>query len=156
MSTDDVSGAIAPNVIITGADVAAGAQAIAPEARGPSAPRHTQYVPGKAVINHELQREVEVFLSRQAALLDAKDWQAFIDCFTTDGVYWMPVELSQSSWTHEPSIFAEDRLMMEIRMRRLDRPNAWSPAPMWGINRMVGNVIIESESEGQVQVYSRF
>lgn len=156
MSTNDVSGAIAPNVIITGADVASGAQAIAPEARGQSAPTHTQYVPGKAVINHDLQREVEVFLTRQAALLDAKDWQAFIDCFSADGVYWMPVELSQSSWTHEPSIFAEDRLMMEIRMRRLQHPNAWSQAPMWGTNHMVGNVIIESQTENQIQVYSRF
>ena len=156
MSTNDVSGAITPNVIITGADAASGAQAIAPEARGQSAPTHTQYVPGKAVINHDLQLQVEVFLTRQAALLDAKDWQAFIDCFTVDGVYWMPVELAQSSWTHEPSIFAEDRLMMEIRMRRLHHPNAWSQAPMWGTNHMVGNVIIESQSENQVQVYSRF
>ena len=156
MSNNDVSGAIAPNVIITGADVATGAEAIAPEARGQSAPTQTQYVPGAGVVNHTLKGEVENFLTRQAALLDAKDWQAFIDCFAVDGVYWMPVELSQTGWTHEPSIFAEDRLMMEIRMRRLQHPNAWSQAPMWGTNHMVGNVIVEAESDGQIQVYSRF
>ena len=156
MSSNDVSGAIAPNVVITGTDAATGAEAIAPEARGQSAPTQTQYVPGTGVVDYDLQREVEVFLTRQAALLDAKDWQSFIDCFAPDGIYWMPVELSQTGWTHEPSIFAEDRLMMEIRMRRLQHPNAWSQAPMWGTNHMVGNVIIESRTDSQIQVYSRF
>ena len=34
--------------------------------------------------------------------------------------------------------------------------NAWSQAPMWGTNHMVGNVIIESRTDTQVQVYARF
>ena len=41
-------------------------------------------------------------------------------------------------------------------MRRLDHPNAWSQAPMWGTNHIVGNVILESVSDASVQVYSRF
>ena len=39
----------------------------------------------------DLQREVEQLLYRQAELLDAKHWQAWIDLFADDGVYWMPV-----------------------------------------------------------------
>ncbi|NKC13768.1 MAG: hypothetical protein GKR94_16755 [Gammaproteobacteria bacterium] len=156
MSTEQLADALAPNTVITGTDDATGAQAIAPQALGRSAPTHTQYVPGKGVYDNTLQLLVEAFLYRQAALLDAKDWQAFIDCFSADGVYWMPVEPAQTSWTHQPSIFAEDRLMMEIRMRRLNHPNAWSQAPMWGTNHLVGNVIIESANDERVQVYSRF
>ena len=40
----------------------------------------------------DVQREVEQFLFRQAELLDAKHWQAWIDLFADDGVYWMPVD----------------------------------------------------------------
>ena len=46
--------------------------------------------------------------------------------------------------------------MMEIRMRRLQHPNAWSQAPQWGTNHIVGNVVIESADPAVLQVYSRF
>jgi 3-phenylpropionate/cinnamic acid dioxygenase small subunit len=146
----------AEHVIIEGSDVATGAEAVAPEAKGRSTVTGTQYVPGEGITNEVLQRRVENFLTRQAASLDAKDWQAYIDCFAADGIYWMPVELGQTNWELEPSIFAEDVLMMEIRMRRMLHPNAWSQAPIWGTNHMVGNVIIESAQDDQIQVYSRF
>ncbi len=45
----------------------------------------------RAAAGADLQREVEQFLYRQAELLDGKHWQAFIDLFDDDGVYWMPV-----------------------------------------------------------------
>jgi 3-phenylpropionate/cinnamic acid dioxygenase small subunit len=54
-----------------------------------------------------VQREVEQFLYRQAELLDGKHWQAFIDLFADDGVYWMPVTREQTEWEGSPSIFAE-------------------------------------------------
>ena len=36
----------------------------------------------------DLQHEVEQFLYRQSELLDTKQWQAWIDLFAPDGVYW--------------------------------------------------------------------
>jgi 3-phenylpropionate/cinnamic acid dioxygenase small subunit len=101
----------------------------------------------------------EGLLFRQAALLDAKRWQDWIDLFDDEGVYWMPVEPGQQGWLSEPSIFAEDKLMMEIRMGRLNHPNAWSQAPMWGTNHLVGNLMIESAGTSDdpvISVYSRF
>jgi 3-phenylpropionate/cinnamic acid dioxygenase small subunit len=156
MSNESISKAIAPSIVIEGKDSMSGAQAIAPQAQGRSATTHTQYVPGAGIRDHDLQHELETFLFRQAALLDAKDWQGWTECFADDGVYWMPVEPRQSGWLNEPSIFAEDRLMMEVRMGRLLHPNAWSQAPMWGTNHMVGNVIIESVDGEWVELYSRF
>ena len=44
-------------------------------------------------------------------------------------------------------------------MGRLTHPNAWSQAPMWGTNHLVGNVMVESAGTGRDQdivVYSRF
>ena len=104
----------------------------------------------------DLQREVEQFLYRQAELLDGKHWQAWIDLFDEQGVYWMPVTPEQTEWEGSPSIFAEDRLMMEIRKGRVSHPNAWSQAPMWETNHLVSHVALESVSDLEIRVRSRF
>jgi 3-phenylpropionate/cinnamic acid dioxygenase small subunit len=104
----------------------------------------------------DTQRAVEQFLYRQSEVLDTRQWQSFIDLFTEDGVYWVPITLEQTEWEGSPSIFAEDKLMMEVRMRRVLHPQAWSQAPMWATNHVVSNVVIEQETAGEVQVRSRF
>ena len=68
-------------------------------------------------------REIEALLFRQAALLDEKRWAEFIDLFTEDGVYWMPASPEQTTWDGVPSIFAEDRDLMTVRMKRLAHPH---------------------------------
>jgi 3-phenylpropionate/cinnamic acid dioxygenase small subunit len=104
----------------------------------------------------QVQREVEQFLYRQAELLDGKHWQAWIDCFHEAGVYWMPVTPEQTEWESSPSIFAEDKLMMEIRKGRVSHPNAWSQAPMWETNHVVSHVALEAVSGSEIRVRSRF
>jgi 3-phenylpropionate/cinnamic acid dioxygenase small subunit len=100
--------------------------------------------------------EVEAFLCRQAELLDGKSWQGFIDLFTPDGVYWMPASPEQTTWDGVPSIFAEDRNLMTVRMKRLTHPHAWSQAPMWGTSHLVGNVVVESDEGDEIVARSRF
>ena len=104
----------------------------------------------------ELQHEIEQFLYRQAELLDAKQWQAWIDLFADDGVYWMPADPAHKHWDGVPSIFAEDKNLMNVRMKRVLHPDAWSQRPLWGTNHVVSNVIIESYDAGEVMVRSRF
>jgi benzoate/toluate 1,2-dioxygenase subunit beta len=102
------------------------------------------------------REEVEEFLFRQAELLDEKRWQDFIELFTADGVYWMPATPEQTTWDGVPSIFAEDRNLMTVRMKRLTHPRAWSQAPMWGTSHLVGNVVVEKDDGEEIHVRSRF
>jgi 3-phenylpropionate/cinnamic acid dioxygenase small subunit len=104
----------------------------------------------------DVQREVEQFLYAQAELLDGKHWQAWIDLFDAQGVYWMPVAPEQTEWEGSPSIFAEDKLMMEIRKGRVSHPNAWSQAPMWETNHLVSHVALEAVTGTEIRVRSRF
>ena len=104
----------------------------------------------------ELQHEVEQFLYRQSELLDTKQWQAWIDLFADDGVYWMPADPAHKHWDGVPSIFAEDRNLMNVRMKRVLHPDAWSQRPLWGTNHVVSNIIIESYDSDEVIVRSRF
>jgi 3-phenylpropionate/cinnamic acid dioxygenase small subunit len=156
-------------VIEAGTSAPTGAQSIAPE-HSPRAPQAGVVVagamlPAPALLagTAALQSEVEQFLYRQAELLDGKHWQAWIDLFDAQGVYWMPVLPEQTEWEGSPSIFAEDKLMMEIRKGRVTHPNAWSQAPMWETNHLVSHVAIESLGhaaagglDAAIRVRSRF
>jgi 3-phenylpropionate/cinnamic acid dioxygenase small subunit len=150
---------LAQDVVIEGGtgDAPTGAQALAPD-HSPRAPvpSATDVPRAGLVAGNDLQREVEQLLYLQAELLDRKLWQAWMDLFDERGVYWMPVTPEQTEWEGSPSIFAEDKLMMEIRKGRVSHPNAWSQAPMWETNHIVGNVAIESADGSAVQVRSRF
>lgn len=154
---------LAQDVVIEATATAArtGAQSVEPDhsPRAPQAGSTAGALPLPAaglLAGNDLQREVEQFLYRQAELLDDKHWQAFIDLFDDQGVYWMPVQPQQTEWEGSPSIFAEDKLLMEIRKGRVTHPNAWSQAPMWETNHLVSHVAIESVSGNEIKVRSRF
>ena len=151
------------DVVIGGeaAGPATGAQAIepthSPRATLAGQPAQARALPGReAAAAPELQHEVEQFLYRQAELLDGKHWQEWIDLFAPDGVYWMPVAPEQTEWESSPSIFIEDKLMMEIRKGRVSHPNAWSQAPQWETSHLVSHVTIESSDGGTIVARSRF
>jgi 3-phenylpropionate/cinnamic acid dioxygenase small subunit len=137
-----------------------GAQALAPDHSPREAARDRSTAPrallGDPSQSGSLQHRLEQFLFHQSELLDQKDWSRYIDLFASDGVYWMPVTPDQTEWLDSPSIFAEDRHMMEIRMGRVQHPNAWSQAPQWGTSHIIGNVVIESASDSEIVVRSRF
>lgn len=136
-----------------------GAQALAPDhSPRPAAPDGQQVgaPPRPSVVAGSLQQQVERFLFHQAELLDRKCWRQYIDLFRDDGVYWMPATEAQTEWLDSPSIFAEDKTLMEVRMGRVMHPNAWSQAPQWNTSHLVGNVVIEAVEAETVLVRSRF
>ena len=109
-----------------------------------------------ASVDTSLQHEVEQFLYRQAELLDGKQWQAWIDLFADDGLYWMPPDASYKTWDGQPAIFAEDKNLMNVRMGRVLHPDAWSQRPQWGTNHVVSNVVLRKVSPSEIEVTSRF
>jgi benzoate/toluate 1,2-dioxygenase subunit beta len=103
------------------------------------------------------QYDAEQFLYRQADLLDSRKWQDWIDLFTADGIYWMPPDATYRTWDGQPAIFAEDRNLMTVRMKRVLHPDAWSQRPQWGTNHVVSNVVIDKAAKnGDLVVRSRF
>jgi benzoate/toluate 1,2-dioxygenase beta subunit len=108
------------------------------------------------VKNGALQQEIEQFLYRQADLLDSKKWQDYIDLFAEDGVYWVPADPAHKTWEGMPAIFAEDKNLMTVRMKRVLHPDAWSQRPAWGTNHLVSNVSILKSNSSEIEVRSRF
>jgi 3-phenylpropionate/cinnamic acid dioxygenase small subunit len=160
MSESKLSEALHANVVIVDdpARGGTGAQAVAPD-HSARAVYGGGLLPARgshAAANAGTQQRVEAFLYYQAELLDRKEWSAYIALFAQDGMYWMPVTPEQTDWLDTPSIFAEDKLLMEVRRGRVTHPNAWSQAPAWGTSHLLGNVFIESESDVEIVVRSRF
>jgi 3-phenylpropionate/cinnamic acid dioxygenase small subunit len=160
-SDDAAAPRLAQDIVIEGGGGHArvGAQAIAPDHTPRAAPAIAAIAPFRAPVPApagDALREIEQFLYRQSELLDHKLWQDYIDLFADDGIYWMPVTPDQTDWEGSPSIFAEDKSMMEVRMGRVTHPTAWSQAPMWATSHVIGNVVIESASTDAWIVRSRF
>jgi 3-phenylpropionate/cinnamic acid dioxygenase small subunit len=157
--TDELKKRLLEDVVIFSGkeEVRTGAGLLAPD-HSPRERYRTQSLPARGAVQAEadLQRRVEQFLFYQAELLDTKNWQAYIDLFAAEGVYWMPARPEQTEWMDSPSIFAEDRELMSVRMGRITHPNAWSQAPLWATNHLIANVVIEDLADASVRVRSRF
>jgi 3-phenylpropionate/cinnamic acid dioxygenase small subunit len=154
----DMGHLLEQDVVIAGdtAKGPTGAQAIEPT-HSPRTPHKAGALPAALLqASAELQREVEQLLYAQAELLDAKQWQAWMDLFTDDGIYWMPARAEQTEWESSPSIIIEDKPMMEIRKGRVTHPNAWSQAPLWETNHLVSHIALEEASGDRIVVRSRF
>ena len=69
------------------------------------------------------------FVLREARLLDEQRFEEWLDLFTEDGRYWMPVEWGQSDPRLTTSLMYEDKLLLKIRVDRLKGNRTYSQKP---------------------------
>ena len=97
-------------------------------------------------LNESELREVERFLYREAALLDDKNWQEWLALYTEDCFYWIPSTVEQTDPVNTVSLFAENRMMMEMRIIRVTHARAWSQEFPTRTSHVVGNVMIDPDN----------
>jgi biphenyl 2,3-dioxygenase beta subunit len=110
-----------------------------------------------------LQREVEQFLYREAELLDARRFDEWLELFTDDAHYSMPLrynrdrreEASDESGPEELSMFDDDKPFLAARIRRLHTGRAWAEDPPSRTRHLVTNVRIE-DAGADLMVRSNF
>jgi 3-phenylpropionate/cinnamic acid dioxygenase small subunit len=110
-----------------------------------------------------LQHDVEQTLFREAALLDAHDYTAWLDMLTDDIVYWMPIRNTRAATEldleftafGEGAYFDDDRGALEIRVEKRTNGYAWSEDPPSRTRHFLTNVrIVEKHTAGEVTVSS--
>jgi benzoate/toluate 1,2-dioxygenase beta subunit len=103
-------------------------------------------------------RDIERTLYREASLLDKADIEGWLEMYTDDATYWMPVLEDQEDPLNHISLFYDDRVMMEIRVLNYTHPNATSKEHKFRSSHLVGNVVIEDHEpvKGVVKVSSNF
>jgi len=102
--------------------------------------------------------ELTNLLYREADFLDQTNLRAWIDLFTEDGAYWMPVEAGQEDPINHISIFYDDKAMMQIRQHNLDHARAPSKETEVRSSHIIGNVrLVDFDAEtGNCTVKSNF
>jgi 3-phenylpropionate/cinnamic acid dioxygenase small subunit len=75
------------------------------------------------------ERDLIDFVVREARLLDEKRYAEWLDLWTDDGIYWVPLTPEQSDGVHHNSHLYEDKLLRELRIERLKSPRAFSQQP---------------------------
>jgi len=75
------------------------------------------------------ERELAELVYREARLLDEQRYDEWLALLAEDARYWVPLAASETDPVASQSIAYEDRLLLEIRIRRLQSPKAYSMHP---------------------------
>ncbi|MGN4151434.1 aromatic-ring-hydroxylating dioxygenase subunit beta [Burkholderia gladioli] len=123
--------------------------------RDPTFDLSTEPVSALAAEDMALRAQVEQFLYREARLLDTRAFDAWLDLWTPDGMYWLPHEPGQASPHDHISLFWEDATLREVRARRVSNARNWSQQPPTRTARLVGNVMLDGrDAQGRLVVHS--
>jgi 3-phenylpropionate/cinnamic acid dioxygenase small subunit len=112
----------------------------------------------------ELQYDVEQFLFHEAALLDDRRFEDWLNLLAGDLEYWMPVrstralgdEANEFAKPGESAFFDDDKASMEQRVRKLYTGFAWAEDPPSRTRHFVSNVRIDAVDGEVVDVRCNF
>jgi benzoate/toluate 1,2-dioxygenase beta subunit len=90
-----------------------------------------------------LARELERFVALEIGLLDDREFEAWNDLFTADGIYWAPSRIDQTDPLAEVSLLYDDREIREMRFLRLRHPRVHAQIPYSRTSHMTGNLAID-------------
>ena len=97
---------------------------------------------------------VAEFLYHEARLLDTQQLEAWLELFTDDATYWLPLERGQKDALETSSIIHDDRTLLELRVKQARHPRAHARLPLARTVHQVGNVMVLSEESGEIRVAS--
>jgi 3-phenylpropionate/cinnamic acid dioxygenase small subunit len=98
--------------------------------------------------------DVAQFLYHEARLLDTGQLEAWLDLFTEDAVYWVPLERDQKEAAETSSIIHDDRTLLALRVKQARHPRAHARLPLARTVHNVGNVMLLGEENGEQKVAS--
>ncbi|MDN4587615.1 aromatic-ring-hydroxylating dioxygenase subunit beta [Xenophilus aerolatus] len=72
----------------------------------------------------------EDFVLHEAELIDDRRWDDWLALFAPDGRYWIPLQgAAQADADSHNALALEDRMLLELRVKRLHSPRAHSQHP---------------------------
>jgi 3-phenylpropionate/cinnamic acid dioxygenase small subunit len=93
-------------------------------------------------------------LYREAYLLDHHQFDAWLDLYTADATYWLPLEHNQPDPVNTSSLVYDDRRLMELRIKQAKHPRAHARVPAARTVHQVGNVMLLEQGGGDAKVAS--
>jgi benzoate/toluate 1,2-dioxygenase beta subunit len=97
--------------------------------------------------------QIASLLYLEAGLLDDRRYREWLDLYTKDLEYWVPIKVGQTSPHEEVSVFYEDRATLEFRVTRLLHPDIHIQIPPSRTCRQVTNVMLVDRLEDDARVH---
>ena len=93
----------------------------------------------------------EQFLFHEARLLDTQQYEEWLELFTPDATYWLPLEQNQADPFETSSIIHDDRILLELRVKQYRHARAHARQPLARTVHQVGNIsVLETGAELRV------
>lgn len=110
------------------------------------------------------QYEVEQFLYDEAALLDAHQYEPWLELFTDDAFYFMPIRRTrlrreqhlEFTKPGEMAFFADTKELLRGRVIKLMTGRSWSEDPVSRTRRLITNVRVTGDDGTDMTVMSNF
>ncbi|MBF6568982.1 MAG: aromatic-ring-hydroxylating dioxygenase subunit beta [Candidatus Binataceae bacterium] len=100
--------------------------------------------------------KVENFIYHEARLMDENRYDEWLALWTSDALYWVPCGRDDADPKREVSLIYDDHTRLETRIRRLNSGVAHAQDPKSRMRRVISNLEIEEESNGEVNTASNF
>jgi 3-phenylpropionate/cinnamic acid dioxygenase small subunit len=103
------------------------------------------------------RQQVENFLYREARLMDDNAYDAWLDLYAADALYWVPCNADDIDPARQISIYYDNRERLEERITRLKSGAAHAQEPKSRLLRLISNVEIgDAADNGDITVYANF
>jgi 3-phenylpropionate/cinnamic acid dioxygenase small subunit len=111
-----------------------------------------------------LQYQLEHFYFEEAAMLDERRFEEWVDLFTDDTHYWMPIRRTRTlneidkefSARGGMSYYDDDKAMLETRVRKLGTGYSWAEDPPSRTRHNINNVRVVEDRGDELVVESNF
>ena len=122
-------------------------------------------IPTETIEDHFLRLQIEDFLWNEADLLDEHQYDEWLDLFTDDASYWMPIRSNVASrdmgreLTTEGadlSWYTDDKPTLEKRVRQIQTGYHWAEEPFSRVTHMVSNIRVLAWDGKEARVKCRF
>lgn len=105
--------------------------------------------------------EAAAFLYREALLLDRGDYDAWLNLYTTDCLFWMPAWRDDGAQTNDPErelslIYYRGRRNLEDRVQRIRSPVSIASRVMPRVSHVISNVLVQTVDDSRTRIDSSF
>ncbi len=106
-------------------------------------------VPGVGEVHGASLNEAALiaFVVHEARLIDEQRFEEWLDLFTEDGRYWMPLEMGQTDPVLQQSLFYDDKLLLRIRVERLLGARTFSQKPKSRCHHVLQMPVVDEADE---------
>ena len=97
------------------------------------------------------RQEAEDFLYMEARLLDENRLEEWLGLFTSDGMYWLPID-EEDDPERQASVIHDDPLQREKRVHQLRQGPRYSQLPASRTIHYLSNVEVEAAPDGEAHL----